>query len=95
MISSKYVLKDKQEPIDYNAVTLSSDEVSIKVVNSKDWKIDLSKIPRVSTIVIIIIMDTNFLKKYILRYFIFCRKLGKLIFIGFILYFKLLILLPD
>ena len=53
MISSKYVPKDEQEPIEYNAVTLSSDEVSIKVVNSQDWKIALPKIPRVSTIVIL------------------------------------------
>ena len=44
MISSKYVLKDKQqEPIEYNAVTLSSDVVTIKVVDNKDWKISLPK----------------------------------------------------
>ena len=44
MIASKYVSKDKQqEPIEYNAVTLSSDVVSMKVVDNNDWKIALPK----------------------------------------------------
>ena len=45
MIASKHILRDKlREPIiKYNAVTLSSDKVTIKAVENNDWKITLPK----------------------------------------------------
>ena len=42
MIASKYFPKH-QEPIEYNAVTLSSNAVTIKAVHNNDWKIALPK----------------------------------------------------
>ena len=49
MITSKYVVKDGgQGPTEYNAMTLSSDEVSIKAISNSDWEIFFTKNPKVS-----------------------------------------------
>ena len=51
MIASKYMIKDVgQGPIEYNAVTLSSDEVTIKITDNSDWKTDCTKNPKVSSL---------------------------------------------
>ena len=44
MIASQHGLRNRQcEPIEYNAVTLSSDKVTIKAIENNDWKITLPK----------------------------------------------------
>ena len=48
MIASKFSIKDVvQGPIEYNAVTLSSDEVTIKAIDNSDWKAVFTKDPKV------------------------------------------------
>ena len=51
MIASKYSLKDDgQGPIEYNAVTLSSYEVSINISDNNDWTTYFPKNPKVSCV---------------------------------------------
>ena len=52
MIASNYSLKD--EPVEYNAVTLSSCEVSINISDNDDWTTAFPKIPKVSCVAIIL-----------------------------------------
>ena len=60
MIASKYSLNDDgQGPIEYNAVTLSSYEVSINISDNNDWKTYFPKNPKVSCVAILTF--TNFL----------------------------------
>ena len=60
MIASKYSLKDaRQGPIEYNAVTLSSYEVSINISDNNDWTTYFPKNPKVSCVAILTF--TNFL----------------------------------
>ena len=48
MIASKYTLNDgRQGPIQRNAVTLSSEEVTIKANGNNDWRTVFTQNPKV------------------------------------------------